>query len=163
MTNRIAATLDPALDLVLERTVDVAPKLVWAAWTTPDYIKKWFTPAPWQTVDCEIDLRPGGLFRTVMRGPTGQEIHNSGCYLEVVENKKLVWTTALKAGYRPQAASLMPLFTAMILFEPHGIGTRYTAIAIHGDAETTKKHADMGFHDGWGKALDQLVSFAKTL
>jgi uncharacterized protein YndB with AHSA1/START domain len=56
---------DPRLDLVLERVVDVAPELVWAAWTVPAHVKKWFTPAPWKTVDCEIDLRPGGIFRTL--------------------------------------------------------------------------------------------------
>jgi len=36
--------------------------MVWAAWTKPEYIKKWFAPAPWQTVECEIDLRPGAFF-----------------------------------------------------------------------------------------------------
>ena len=51
----------------------------------------------------------------------------------------------------------------MILLEPHGPGTKYTAIAIHGDEEDTKTHADMGFRDGWGKALDQLVTLAKTM
>ncbi len=51
----------------------------------------------------------------------------------------------------------------MILFEPHGSGTKYTAIAIHGDEEGAKKHADMGFHEGWGKALDQLVALVKSL
>ena len=51
--------LDPKTDLVLERVVDVAPELVWKAWTTPEYLKQWFTPAPWKTVGCEIDLRPG--------------------------------------------------------------------------------------------------------
>jgi uncharacterized protein YndB with AHSA1/START domain len=54
--------------------------------------QQWFTPAPWKTVDCEIDLRPGGLFRTVMRSPEGQEFPNVGCYLEIVENEKLIWT-----------------------------------------------------------------------
>ena len=58
---------DPRLDLILERIVDVPPELVWAAWTTPEHVKQWFTPAPWKTVECEIDLRPGGIFRTVMR------------------------------------------------------------------------------------------------
>jgi hypothetical protein len=70
---------DPKLDLVLERVVDVPPNLVCAAWTMPDYVKQWFTPAPWQTVDCEIDLRPGGVFRFVMRSPEGQEFPNVGC------------------------------------------------------------------------------------
>src|SRR3954469_11177993 len=96
MTRSITHKPDPTLDLVLERVVDVPPSLVWAAWTTPEYVKKWFTPAPWQTVDCEIDLRPGGIFRTAMRSPEGQEFPNTGCYLEMIENEKLVWTAALK-------------------------------------------------------------------
>ena len=59
-------TFDPSLDLVLERTVDVAPALVWKAWTTPEHLEKWFTPAPWTAKNCIIDLRPGGAFRSVM-------------------------------------------------------------------------------------------------
>src|SRR6266478_3046269 len=142
MTGTITHEPDPKLDLVLERVVDVAPNLVWAAWTTPEYIKKWFTPAPWQTVDCEIDLRSGGIFRFVMRSPEGQEFPNLGCYLEVIENEKLVWTGALKPGYRPQNAQggVPFLFTAVILMEPHGTGTKYTAIAIHGDEDGARKH-----------------------
>ena len=164
MTRTITHHPDPHLDLVLERIVDVPSNLVWAAWTTPEYLKKWFTPAPWQTVDCEIDLRPGGIFRFVMRSPEGQEFPNVGCYLEVIENEKLVWTGALKPGCRPQNAAIgVPLFTAVILLEPHNAGTKYTAIAIHGDEDGAKKHADMGFRDGWGKALDQLVALAKTM
>lgn len=42
---------DPRLDLLLERVVDVPRELVWKAWTTPEHLKKWFTPAPWTTVD----------------------------------------------------------------------------------------------------------------
>jgi len=154
---------DPKLDLVLERVVEVPPPLVWAAWTRPEYIKRWFTPAPWQTVDCEIDLRPGGIFRTVMRSPEGKEFANTGCWLEIIENRKLAWTGALLPGYRPQNASVPFLMTVVILMEPNGVGTKYTAIAIHGDEEAAKKHAAIGFHDGWGKALDQLVGLAKTI
>src|SRR5215831_2913671 len=100
MTGTITHKPDPKLDLVLERVVDVAPDLVWAAWTRPEHITQWFTPAPWQTVDCEIDLRPGGIFRFVMRSPEGQEFPNTGCYLEVIENEKPVCTAALEPGYR---------------------------------------------------------------
>lgn len=163
MTPTLTHIPDPTLDLVLERIVEVPPHLVWAAWTAPEYLKKWFTPAPWQTVDCEIDLRPGGIFRTVMRSPEGTEFANAGCWLEVVDNRKLVWTGALGPGYRPQSQAGPFLFTAVILLEPHGAGTKYTAIAIHGDEESAKKHAGMGFHEGWGKALDQLVALAKGM
>jgi uncharacterized protein YndB with AHSA1/START domain len=154
--------IDPKLDLVLERTVDVPPRLVWRAWTTPEHLMPWFCPKPWQTTECEIDLRPGGRFRTVMQGPEGQRFDNTGCYLEVVPEKRLVWTSALLPDYRPHTDTSMP-FTAMLLLEPAGSGTKYTAIAIHRDPEGREQHEKMGFHQGWGMALDQLVSYAKTL
>lgn len=150
---------DPRLDLVLERVIDVPPEKVWAAWTQPEHVVKWFTPRPWSTVECEIDLRPGGLFRTVMRSPEGEDHENVGCFLEVVENRRLVWTDALGPGWRPKAE---PFMTAIVMLEPHGAGTKYTAIAIHGDEETRKKHEEMGFHQGWATALDQLVAYVSS-
>ena len=151
-------TPDPKLDLVLEREVDVPPSLVWEAWTTPEHLVHWFTPAPWKTKDCEIDLRPGGMFRAVMVSPEGQEFPNVGCYLEVVPKQRLVWTDALLPGYRP---ALEPFFTGAILLEPKGAGTKYTAIAIHRDEATRNKHKEMGFFEGWSTVLDQLVAYMK--
>jgi uncharacterized protein YndB with AHSA1/START domain len=52
--------------------------------------------------------------------------------------------------------------TAMLLLEPAGKGTRYTAVAIHADEAARKKHEEMGFHHGWSAALDQLITLAKT-
>ncbi len=151
--------LNPQLDLLFERIIDISPDLVWEAWTNPEHIKHWFTPAPWQTVDCEIDLRPGGVFRTVMRSPEGQEFPHVGCYLEIVEKKKIVWTDALGPDYRPSAT---PFVTATIMMEPHGQGTKYTAIVLHKDEADKKKHKEMGFEEGWGKALDQLIAYMKS-
>lgn len=168
MTQPIIHQTDPKLDLLFERIIDVPPELVWMAWTTPEHLKKWFTPAPWTTVDCEIDLRPGGIFRTVMRSPEGEEFPNVGCYLEIVENKKLVWTNALAPGYRPcKPLAAMPCdtftFTAVLSLEPHEKGTKYTALVIHGDEEGRRKHEEMGFHEGWGQALDQLVESVRGM
>ncbi len=161
MSNGLEFTVDPALDLVLERVVDARLELVWQAWTRPELIKRWFTPAPWKTVDCSIDLRPGGVFSTTMCSPEGEvQPASAGCYLEIVEHRRLVWTDALLPGYRPAGSSFM---TAAILLEPKGSGTLYKAICMHSDPESRKQHEDMGFHMGWGKALDQLVELTREL
>jgi uncharacterized protein YndB with AHSA1/START domain len=160
---------DPELDLVLERTVDVRPALVWAAWTQPELLMQWFTPKPWTTVDCKIDLRPGGRFDTVMRSPEGQEFPGAGCYLEVVPEQRLAWTNALIAGFRPAPAGATCgdedasfQFTAVLTFESSGDGTRYRAHVMHADPEGRAQHEAMGFHDGWGAALDQLVTLMRA-
>jgi uncharacterized protein YndB with AHSA1/START domain len=141
---------NPELDLKLERVIDLPVEIIWKAWTNTEIIKKWFCPRPWTVIECEMDLRPGGVFKTIMQSPEGDQIPNIGCILEVNENKKLIWT----------GSGL--LFTAVILLEPHSHGTKYTAIAIHKDLSDRKKHEEMGFHEGWGIALDQLIEYAKN-
>lgn len=160
MPSTAIPAFNPELDLSLERVVPMAPSLVWAAWTQPQHVVHWFTPAPWQTVDCEIDLRPGGIFRTTMRSPEGQDNDHTGCYLEVVENQRLVWTDALGPGYRP---ANNPFVTASITLQPEGSGTRYTALVQHKDAATRQQHEAMGFTHGWSTALDQLVAYMQGL
>ena len=99
MTKTAQLDIDPALDLVLERDLDVPQALVWKLWTEPEHVKRWFAPAPWTISECDIDLRPGGQFYTVMQSPEGGSFPNMGCYLEVVPNEKLVFTNALAPGY----------------------------------------------------------------
>lgn len=152
--------IDPTLDLVLEREIDVPRELVWRAWTEPEHVKRWFAPAPWSISECEINLQPGGQFYTVMRSPEGQAFPNMGCYLEIIPNEKLVFTNALAPGYRP---SEQPFFTAIVTLEPTATGTKYTAIAKHKDQAGRQQHEEMGFHEGWGQAADQLAALAKTL
>lgn len=166
MSNTDYQAFDHGLDLSFERIVDTPKELIWKAWTQPEHLKPWFCPLPWKTADCEIDLRPGGIFRTVMLSPEGKEFPNLGCYLEVVENEKLVWTNALLPGFRPAPPPVNMaeetgafFFTASIQLAAHGTGTRYTATVRHGDEAGCKQHAAMGFQEGWGIALDQLVAY----
>ena len=91
------------------------------------------------------------MFRTVVRSPDGDELPNVGCYLELIENRKLVWTVAMRSGFRPRDTSKMTIvFTAIITFEPEGEATKYTTKVLHSDAAGKEKHEKMGFHDGWG-------------
>lgn len=153
-------TVDTELDLVLERVVDVSREIIWQAWTQPEYLKEWFAPKPWLTIDCEIELRPGGIFYTVMQSPDGQEYPNAGCYLEIIPHEKLVFTNALAPGYRPAENAF---FTAVITLDETAEGTLYKVVAMHKDQASRKQHEEMGFHEGWTQCLDQLVALAKTL
>ena len=156
-------------DLVLERTLDAPVELVWAAYTDPEHLKQWFAPKPYQITECELDLRPGGIFRIRMTGPDGFDTGhgNPGCVLEVVEGKKLTWTSALAPGYRPNVAGegceSFPM-TAIVTFADAGNGkTAYKAVALHKDAKDRDTHEQMGFQDGWGTTAGQLEEFARTL
>lgn len=156
----MAFKINPKLDLVLERTVDVPAELIWKAWTQAEHIVKWFCPRPYMVTKCEVDLRPGGIFRTDMKGPDMPESPCSGCILEIETNKKFVWTSALGPDFRPTPIPENGpdlLFTGMILLEAQGSKTKYTAMALHADEMSCQKHSEMGFHTGWGICLDQLM------
>ena len=156
---------NPTLDLRFERQTDLPPEALWAAWTQPALLMAWFCPRPWTTIACEIDLQPGGLFRTVMRSPEGEECPNIGSYLEVVPNRRLVWTNALAPGFRPAPSDAVAnffFFTAIISLTPENGGTRYQARVLHGTADDCRKHAEMGFEAGWGQAFEQLVELMKS-
>jgi uncharacterized protein YndB with AHSA1/START domain len=156
-------------DLVLERTFDAPVDLVWEAYTNPEHIKQWFAPKPYEITEVELDLKPGGIFRFRMVGPDGFDTGHGvpGCVLEVVEGKKLAWTSALGPGYRPnemgEGCESFP-FTAVVTFADAGNGkTQYKAVALHKDAADRETHEKMGFHEGWGTVAGQLEEFAKSL
>jgi uncharacterized protein YndB with AHSA1/START domain len=148
------------LDLILTRRMTVSPARVWRAWTEPELLKQWFTPKPVVTREAVIELKPGGRFYTVMVLPDGTEMAGDGCFLVVEPERRLVFTDCLAPGFRPAAE---PFFTAEIVLEPDGAGTLYTARAMHANADTRRKHEEMGFHDGWGTAATQLEELLAKL
>ena len=148
-------------ELVLERTLAASPAQLFRAWTEPALLMQWFAPLPWTTPSAELDVRPGGSSLVVMRGPDGAEFPNRGVYLEVVRNRKLVFTDAYVSAWQPSGK---PFMTATITFDDLGNGsTRYTARVAHWSREDLQAHEKMGFHEGWGQCTDQLAALAKTL
>jgi uncharacterized protein YndB with AHSA1/START domain len=157
------------LDLVLERTLDAPVNLVWKAYTDPQHLKQWFAPKPYEITECELDLRPGGIFRIRMVGPDGFDTGhgNAGCVLEVVEGAKLTWTNALGPSYRPaemgEGCESFPM-TAVITLADAGDGkTHYRAVALHRNPKDRDAHERMGFQDGWGTTANQLEQLARSL
>ncbi|HJW55345.1 MAG TPA: SRPBCC family protein [Burkholderiaceae bacterium] len=142
-------------ELVLSRMIDAPREKVFKAWTDPALLKQWFAPSPWTTPVAELDVRPGGASLIVMRGPDGNEFPNRGVYLEVVENKRLVFTDAYTTAWEPSAK---PFMTAILTFEEEGGKTRYTARVRHWTVADREAHERMGFHQGWGQCTDQLAA-----
>ena len=81
-------------DLVITRLIPASAHTLFRCWTEPDLLKQWFVPKPWSIARAEVDLRPGGHSLIVMRDPDGNEFPNPGVYLEVVADRKLVFTDA---------------------------------------------------------------------
>lgn len=150
---------DSHFDLTFERLVPVPAAHLWRGWTDAAVLKRWFTPAPWVTTDAEVDPRPGGIFRTVMRGPDGEVGGGTGCVLETIPDERFVWTTALGPGFQPQPQPTERFhFTGIIELEQRGSSTLYRATGRHTSRKDADTHATMGFEVGWGMALDQLVA-----
>ena len=147
-------------ELTLERVIDATPDKLFRAWTQPDLLKRWFCPKPWTVSAAELDVRPGGSNSIIMCSPEGQEHPNHGIYLEVVKNERLVFTDAFVEAWVPSEKAFM---VATITFEPFGSKTRYLARVQHWNVADRETHENMGFHEGWAKATDQLAELAASL
>lgn len=153
-------TLDPRTDLTFTRRINAPRALLWACWTTPEHIRQFFVPKPHRVESCEIDLRVGGRFDTVMN-VDGTLIDSKGVFLEVIEGARLVFTDTYSEGWKPAAD---PFMTAILEFadDVQG-GTTYTATARHRSPEACQRHEEMGFFEGWGIVAMQLEDHARSL
>jgi len=148
-------------ELTISRETHVPREKLYAGWTTPELLPKWFCPKPWYVSGVKLALRPGGTSEMTFHGPNGESIPNTDVYLELVPNEKIVFTSAFQAGWEPRPQSDIPtdfMFVGTVRFEklPNG-GTRYTARVVHWTKEACERHRAMGFEQGWGIAFDQLV------
>jgi uncharacterized protein YndB with AHSA1/START domain len=148
-------------DLILTREFDCTPDKLFRAWTEPALITQWFTPPPFTTPKAELDVRPGGSSVITMRGPDGTEFPNRGVFLEVVPNERLVFTDAYTSAWVP---SEKPFMTVKLTFDDLGNNrTRYTARVRHWTLADREAHEQMGFHQGWPTATEQLAALVERL
>ncbi len=150
-------------ELAVTRFIDAPPETVYRVWT--ERTEEWFAPKPFVTRVIEQDLRPGGRSVVEMEGPDGTKYPHEGVFLEVVPGERIVTTNLFGAGWKPRTLMTTECDFAMVAittFEPEGGGTRYTARALHFDAEAVTKHQEMGFEQGWGMVAAQLAELAET-
>lgn len=147
------------------RHIPAPPSRVFDAWTRPELLLRWFSPKPVVTVSADIDLRPGGKFRVVMRLPDGTEMPHEGLYLEVVPGRRLVSTSAFRTPWEPApeprpGTCEFPMVLDLS-FEPEGDGTRYVARALHWTMSARDQHEQMGFDPGWNQCTDQMIELLR--
>lgn len=149
-------------ELSISRLINAAPGKVWKAWSRPEHLARWWIPHPIECKVIKLDLRPGGGFETRMREGDGDfKPHVEACFLDVIPEQRLVWTTTLAEGWRPTEPWLA--LTAIITFAAEGHGTRYSARVMHKNAADSRKHEEMGFQEGWGTTIEQLAAFVEHL
>jgi uncharacterized protein YndB with AHSA1/START domain len=88
-------------ELVVTRTIDAPPHLVFRAWTDPELFRRWWVPESFglALVSCDLDVRVGGGYRLVFRHPAAPEpMAFFGKYLEVIPPSRLAWTNDEAGG-----------------------------------------------------------------
>ncbi|GIH73124.1 SRPBCC domain-containing protein [Sphaerimonospora thailandensis] len=98
----IATPSDRAI--VMTRTFAAPRSLVFAAWTESDLIKRWYGARDWDLVSATIDLRVGGAWRFVWRGPGGASMAAGGAYREIVAPTRLAYTESFDDAWYPGQA-----------------------------------------------------------
>lgn len=155
---------------VFTRLFDAPRELVWRAWTDPAMLCQWWGPQGFTCPDASMELRVGGEYKWVMRGPDGTEFPVKGVFLEVIEGEKLVMTdvaddmpTAWLEQARAQVfgrgsgdGSRLPESYWTVSFESRGRQT-LLRITTHFASEADRDAmVRMGMVDGWAESLDKL-------
>lgn len=148
---------NPVRELMIERLIDAPPSALWRAYT--GHLEEWFCPKPWRAEVVEMDLRPGGRAAITMHGPNGEVMPNDGVYLDVIPERRIVFTDAFTGDWNPAGPFMVGIFE----FEPEGGKTRFRGRARHWSDEALEQHKAMGFEQGWGVMAGQLAAVAERL
>jgi len=136
--------------LTLKRRLNAPPSKVYGAWTDCAKISHWFGPEDAEILRAETDVRVGGRFRIVFRGPDGEEHDVGGVYREVVPDQKLVFTWAWRST--PERESLVT-----VALKRDGDGTLLTLLHEQFFDEAARDRHGRG----WNGTLDKLESYVR--
>ena len=147
-------TPEPANDrvLCLDRLLDAPRSLVFAVWTRPEHLTRWWGPQDFTLPHCEVDFREGGAYKFCMHAPDGSDHWVWGIYREIVEPERLVFTwnrTPSPVTENPWARTVVT-----VTFTEDRGKTRLTLHqAIFPQAEECTDH-----QGGWTQCLDRLAA-----
>jgi uncharacterized protein YndB with AHSA1/START domain len=133
----------------VSRVFDAPKRLVFEAWSRAEYLEQWFTPQPLTTPSCEVDFRPGGVFRLVMRTPDGTEFPMDARFTEIVPEERIVFTAEIHGG--------LHVLTTVTFAEQGG----KTTLSAH-QLYSHEDESTGGAPEGWKATLDQLAEHLRS-
>ena len=136
-------------ELRLTRVFDAPRRLVFEAWTKSEHVARWFAPHPLTIPRCEVDFRPGGVFRLVMLTPGGVEFPFDGRFEEIAAPERIVFTGRIHD--RNDARTTLT-------FTEHG---GKTMLDVH-QTYSFESDATRGAKEGWTATLNQLAEHVAT-
>lgn len=153
-------------DLIFERMYDAPREMVFKAWTDPRELARWWGPACFTNPVCEVDLRPGGEYRIIMRSPDGVDYPVKGVYLEVVFPERLVMTDVVDdapANWHEKLGKLRGQDTPanmkavlIVTFEDVGGKAKMTIVNRFDDILDRDANVQLGAVGGWSESFDKL-------
>ncbi len=138
--------------LTIKRRLKATAAKVYGAWTEPERLAQWWGPAGGETLSAEMDVRVGGRFFILFRGPDGEEHGVGGVYQEVVPNEKLAFSWAWRT---------MPERESRVTVTLKSEGAETILTLFHEqffDEPARDRH-----HAGWSGALDKLEAYVTGL
>ena len=143
-------------ELVITRIFDAPRAMVWDAWTDTEQIVKWWGPRGFTLTVAEMDVRPGGVWRSTMHGPDGADYLNDCVFTEVVKPQRIVYEV-VPGRKHDRATREQETMRASWVFEPLGKKTRVTLRMLFPTAEALERFA-REYHavEGGNETLDRL-------
>jgi uncharacterized protein YndB with AHSA1/START domain len=156
--NAMTLTRTSDLEFVLTRVFAAPRRLVFEAWTQPEHVRRWYGCSIMTLTACEIDLRVGGAWRYVMRGPDGVEHTMTGVYREVAPPGRLVYTERyVTAGFACDEALVT------VIFAEHDAMTTLTCTVTHASKANCDRHLASGMDRGAAEVYDRLEALLRTM
>ena len=150
--------------IVIERTFEAPPTLIWQMWTEPEHYQKWYGPNGFTVPVAEMDVRVGGkrLVCMEMQTPNGaRQMWTTGEYREVVPTTRLVFTESMADEHGNVVSP-----AAMGMGDDHPLTTEVTVqlADLDGRTKMVLTHAGMpgnqqGAGSGWQQAFDKLADY----
>lgn len=157
MKNRTTVERKSDRELVVTRTFNGPPHIVFEAWTKPELLKRWWAPKSFGItfISCQTDVRPGGTYRFVFGHPSSEQpMEFFGKYLEVTPHSRLVWTN--DEGGEGGAVTT-------VTFEARGADTLVVLHDLYASKEALDDAIASGSTSGFGESFEQLDECLATL